>query len=318
MPKLHSIVTRAAGLACCAIAPLAAGQATVEVGDGENLSQTDLENGSFMGQSFALDPLTTFEINSGGSIGNVEGPFSFGGATVNINEGGTFVSVPRRNRSFFADVVLNITSGGALGDQPQANFGSLVNLDGGTIGERFQVTGGAEVRISDGSIGDNFFVFNGANTVDLSGGSIGNNSSISDGAVFTMSGGSIGNEFGIFSSPDDGLFSIANISGGTIGDEFSLNDSSTLNLFVTEATVDGVPLPLTLGSEFVVSDRGGALLEGTLADGSAFDFILNDLLIDGEDSFDPRATLTVTLVPAPGAVAMLGLAASGLALRRRR
>lgn len=295
MFKAHPPRTRSAVLACGLLASAATGQATVLVGAGENLSQAALESGSFMGQIFALDPLTTFEINSGGSIGNVGGPFSFGGATVNINDGGTFVSVPNRNRSFFADVSLNLAAGGSLGDRAVANAGSFVNITGGTIGTDFNATTGAVVEMSAGSIGANGDLINGAE--------------------LNMTGGSLGDNFGIFSNDEFG-FSVANISGGSVGEALVLSNESTLNLFVTAATVDGVALPLVLGTPLTVTQRASALLEATLADGSPIDLLLNEFGGSGVDNIN--GVLTVTLVPSPGTVALLGLAVPCLTARRRR
>jgi len=90
-----------------------------------------------------------------------------------------------------------------------------------------------------------------------------------------------------------------------------------VNLFVTEISIDGTGLGLSLGETIEIERRGGALLETTLADGSFFDLQLNSDFVSGQDFVDSGATLTVTLVPTPSAAMAVGLAGL-IATRRRR
>ena len=69
-----------------------------------------------------------------------------------------------------------------------------------------------------------------------------------------------------------------------------------MNLFGTAFLLDGVPLDgLVLNEAVTITDRGGAELTGTLADGSAFGFVVSEDLMS-LDFFDADAALTVTLV----------------------
>ena len=240
----------------------AAAAAQVVVGAGETLTEADLSAGSFSGSagpfSFALGPGTVFEINDGGAIGPVgDGapfpgiPFDFQGSTVNLNDGGVFLSDSAVD-SIVSNVTLNIRDGGTLGRSFEALAGSVVNVEGGEVVLGFAAFDGATV----------------------------------------------------------------NISGGTVGAFFTAESGSTVNLFVTGVTVGGSGLGLSLGDTVEITQRGGALLEATLADGSAFDLVLDPSDPSG-DVVAADATLTVTLVPAPGAAVLLALGGLHAARRRR-
>jgi len=140
---MMQVTTRCAGLAVALVATsasaepltkrgdaarraaLALGATTVEVDDGQTLTEADLLAGLFDGQAFALDADTTFNINFGGVIGTVGdasidpgAPFDFGGATVNLNDGGRFRSTTSPSvapRSVVSNLTLNYFAGGASG-----------------------------------------------------------------------------------------------------------------------------------------------------------------------------------------------------------
>jgi len=117
-----------------------------------------------------------------------------------------------------------------------------------------------------------------------------------------------------------------NFSGGSIGDRFVVGFPSEINIFGTEFFLDDIPLTfLALSQAFTVDDRGGAILSGTLTDGSAFAFDLNgsfDPVGIDEDVFVDGSTITVTLtaaaIPEPSSAVMLLVAGGGLLVRRRR
>lgn len=102
--------------------------------------------------------------------------------------------------------------------------------------------------------------------------------------------------------------STANISGGTIGSGIRVFEGGAMNLFVLDASIDGVALDLGLDETiFITSSDAGSLLEATLADGSFFDLILdNNSSSNGMDFIflSSGASLSITrvegaAVPAP-------------------
>ena len=90
-----------------------------------------------------------------------------------------------------------------------------------------------------------------------------------------------------------------------------------MNLVGLSFILDGVDLTpeLTLNELMEITQRD-ITLRGVLADGSAFSFDLNSVS-RYEDSFSPYSTLTITLVPEPGTLGLIGIGALGI-LRRRR
>ena len=129
-----------------------------------------------------------------------------------------------------------------------------------------------------------------------------------EGGVVNIGGGAIGNDFGLnFAQVDITGGSIgdsfrlgntfANISGGSIGNGFTVVNESDINIIGSSFTLDGAPLDdgLTVDTFFEISDRD-VTLSGLLADGSEFSFDLNSSSVDGEDFFDSRSTVGVTLV----------------------
>lgn len=255
---------------------------------------------------------------SGASVGR--SVTFFQGSTVNISRG-------LIDRDFLlTDNGSMVVSGSAnVGTNLELRNGSSLIVSGGTIGPSLGVFNGGTLTVTGGSIGSNAAVgsnstaaftggtfqgidFSGGSTVDISGSTnIVRDLQLFSGSVANISGGNIGSNFDIWDN------SIANVRGGIIGPSMRLLQTSTLNLFVTQATIDGVPLQLTPFQTFEITTRAG-LLEVLLEDGSFFDLRLSG----GTDFVSATGTLTVTLVvPAPGAAALLALSGA-LAARRRR
>ena len=166
----------------------------------------------------------------------------------------------------------------------------------------------SNVHISGGIVGDNLVAWDGS-VVAVTGGTVGDLFSAL--GVVHISGGSIGDRFRARER------SVVNISGGTFGNRFSAFSDSFVHLSVTELFLDNSFIDLALGETLTITQRGGAILTGTLADGSFFDFTLNETFLSGQDYFDTNAILTVTLVPAPGVAVTIALG-SLLMIRRSR
>ncbi|MEM6459697.1 MAG: PEP-CTERM sorting domain-containing protein [Planctomycetota bacterium] len=222
---------------------------------------------------------------------------------------------------------LTVSGSGTLGEN-FAVVGGTLNLDGGSAGDGLEVAFG-EVNVAGGSVGDRFNAFDGS-TVNVTGGSVGDNFGAGEGSTVNVSGGNVGNAFnaragstinvtggsvGIFFEANSG--STVNVAGGSVGEGFNANSGSTVNLFGSSFTLEGVLLTsLVMGEAFTITDRD-VTLSGRLADGSAFAFELNGDRVADEGFIDPNATLTVTLIPEPGSLVLLGLGVL-LTTRRRR
>ena len=79
---------------------------------------------------------------------------------------------------------------------------------------------------------------------------------------------------------------------------------------------------LILGQTTIISERGeNGVLSGLLADGTSFDFELNENITFPNSGIGPGATLTVTLVaavPEPGSGLTLAMTSILLLSRRRK
>lgn len=334
MNKIKTIAAMlVAGLAASANA-----QTTIEVNAGQVLTEADLTSNSFMGQNFALGNQTVFEVNAGGAIGPVGVPaadrFSFEGSVINVRDGGFFSSLSGGSSGSFAPSVvggadINIYTGGvagagldigagtnlgvvggAVGDLLRANAGSVLNLSDGVVGNQGQFFMGSQANISGGSLGSSMIAYSGSQ-IALTGGSIGEDALAAGGSLFEISGGSVASGLNLYAS------AVVNVSGGSIADGIIANAGSTLNLFVTDLNIGGEQYALELGESLIVTERGGALLTATLADGSLLELDLNPFFSQGNDAIATGATLSVTLVPSPASMALLG-AGGLLAARRRR
>ncbi|MEN1706317.1 MAG: hypothetical protein AAGJ54_12495 [Planctomycetota bacterium] len=227
---------------------------------------------------------------------------------------GTFYNIGTVPAGSFADVSGAVT-GTQVGDG-NFTFGEAfitpTFLGGDTLGSNSQLNlfDGGEILtgfrsgLSDGT---------GSNTeLNVAGGTVGSFFRAFSGSTVNISRGSVGSSFVAL----DG--STVNISGGSVGNFFDAFDGSTVNLFGTSFFLDGIELTdLVFGESFTITDRD-ATLTGLLADDSAFEFDLNSADVFGEDFFDVGTTLTVTLVPAPGAAGVLALAGLAASRRRRR
>jgi len=328
--------------------------AQVVVGNGQTLTRADLLAGEFNSVPFTLGPDLVIDINDGGALDSLTysgGYFDFMGTTINVNAGGlAFDPSESASTSFVMNLNMNVMPealigrmtarvlggtnitmhGGDIRDHLFVHGGGWLgsgefHMLGGSIGRGVNVSNGQRFTMAGGSIGDGLRVHNLA-SFNMSGGEIGDNFRISNQGFATISGGTVGDslEIGAPGSMSGGS-SFLTISGGSFGDAISvsgyMNDfgqvtPSYLSLHVTNLFLDGVRIELALNDPWLVTQRGGALLEATLADGSYFDLVLNDSIIDGQDYVSHYAVLRVTLVPAPGVAVLLGL--SGMLAARRR
>ncbi|MFI4855635.1 MAG: hypothetical protein ACIAQF_11735 [Phycisphaerales bacterium JB065] len=208
---------------------------------------------------------------------------------------------------------LNLFDTGVLPSGFLVAFGGELNVNGGTVGDNLLIDHGGVVTINDGSIGDVVLPLPGSQ-LTVNGGTFAGLIQ-ADNATLNITGGNFLNSLLIAKNG-----TVVNVSGGNMGGElvpntFSVESGSMANLFVTDATLsDGTPLDLEFGVTTVLDHRG-ILLEGHFADGSPFIFDL-DANFDDNDYF-PVGSLTVTLVPTPASVPLLGIGSLAM-LRRRR
>lgn len=172
-----------------------------------------------------------------------------------------------------------------------------LNLSAGASLDAFTINGGGELNLLGGSLGT--FSVNQGGVVNVTEGALTGSANVNNGGELNIAGGSL-----------DGL--IISEPGGE------------LNLFGTDFSLNSAPIEgLTIGSTLTIDTRG-VDLEGTLADGSPFRLPLNGTFVAEADFFPtgspafPGSTVTVTLVPEPGAVALLGAGGLLLGLRRPR
>ncbi len=210
--------------------------------------------------------------------------------------------------------------GGSAGARLGVAYGE-VNVSGGVVGSAFTAYDGGRVNVSGGVIDENLILYTGG-AATITGGTIRTGLLVGDAAVANIEGGVVGG-MGMLQPGELGGATVANggtlnIAGGSLTGLVAFG-GATVNVFGTSFILDGVELTgLAVGDTIEITDRDVSL-SGVLGDGSAFSFELNS------SSFNPfvdidfvnnNATLTVTLVPAPGAVGVLAFA--GLAAARRR
>ncbi len=228
------------------------------------------------------------------------------GQTLNLDDGGQL----EENFTTTVGSVVNI-NGGSVGNGLLAGIDSTINIRGGSAGDFFTTLGGSTISISGGVVGRNFNA-NAGSTVSISGGEVGSGFDANDDSTVNISGGTVGSGF------DAKTGSTVNISGGSIGSDFDAEAGSIIILGGLSFILDGVDLTpgLVIDGFFPIHDRN-VVLEGVLADGSPFSFDLKDSNSNlSHDFFHPNAALLITLVPEPGALALLGL--GGLVLLERR
>ena len=237
-------------------------------------------------------------------------PIAIGSDTqLNLSDGG---NLGYRFQSGLAgggssNIEVNIT-GGAVGEDFDANAGSTVNISGGEVGLRFNANTGSHVNISGGNVNNGFEVF--GSQVSISGGTVGSAFDAWDGSQVTIAGGSVGGRFDAHSgsvvvvsggsvgtSLTGSSFyarpgSQVSISGGTVG-RLLARAGSQVNISGGEFLVDGLPVAGT-----TVSLTGMEVFTGVLPDGSPFIFSpeYDDGLIGG-DILD-GVTLISAAVPA--------------------
>lgn len=189
-----------------------------------------------------------------------------------------------------------VSISGGVGDILGNTTGQLNVQSGGSVDSSFDAYSGGELNISGGTVG-NFLRARRDSEINISGGTVGDHFSASAASVVNISGGTVGEDFNVFGG---GFFGngIVNISGGNFGNNFEALSESEVNLFGTEFLLNGTPLNLALDQTITIINRGaGEVLSGTLSDGTAFDFELNDVLTFSplDDFFADDATVTVTL-----------------------
>ncbi len=147
---------------------------------------------------------------------------------------------------------------------------AVVDIHGGEFSSGFEARLGAKVNIESGVLGNDTYIHD-AN-VHISGGEIGDHVEFFDGAEVRVSGGSIGK--GLWVQASSQIIQ----SGGLFGRQFQAFDGSTLIIEGFGFELDGVPIQglSAVDDTLVVYERGGALLTGILADGTPFEYQLND------------------------------------------
>jgi hypothetical protein len=164
---------------------------------------------------------------------------------------------------------INLTTGGSITGDFNANAGSEINISGGSVGPhptRLNANSGSEVNVSGGRV-TNLLASSGS-VVNFLGGGDSN-------SIFRASAGSVFNLFGQF-----------DFRGLTI------EAGGRLNVYGRAFSLNNVPLNgLVPGVPFEIADRGNIFFDSLLRNGGSFRFQLT--------SVDPAATLAVTLVPEP-------------------
>jgi hypothetical protein len=280
---------------------------------------------------------THINIEFGGEIGQ---SFQAFGSTVNINGGVTGRSGRFRDQSFVTATNSQLGRDLIIGDRS-----SLV-VQGGSVGLNLDVSGGSSFTIRSGVVGRSIGASSNS-VLNIEGGNIGSSGALSSGSTLNMSGGTLGAGFDVSAS------SVANISGGTVegmlvhggsllnidggqflngiraretgrvnlsggsilGGVLELSQSSTLNMFVNKAWIDGEILDLEQGVSTVITTRGEALFETILSDGSFYSFQLSET--GNGNTISENATVRVTLV-VPNSATIYALLAGGCFASRRR
>lgn len=221
-------------------------------------------------------------LRSGGQIG---GDFAALNSTLALNGGSV------RGDLEMVESTLRASAGTVEG-QIRAYEGGKLLLDGGLYRGEIVAYQGADIDITDG-------VFLGG--LDLSTGSVAN-----------IDGGAI---VGPLTVQEGG---IVNISGGTIDDSLLALAGSQVHLFGTEFYLDNVPIDLPNPGEPILIDERFVTLSGVLADGSQFSIELQNRVTTRLPFVSGLSQLTVTRVPEPGTLVLMGLGYFLLTARVRR
>ncbi len=265
-------------------------------------TQVNLFAGGALGDGFEMGASdgssTNLELNIfGGTVGM---DFQSYGGVVNIR-GGLFNGDNHRFRNTTVSVL-----DGSLGSDFWIEDGSVIHVLGGTVGNDLIIESGGRANILSGNIDINVDVAGGQ--IDIFAGEVDMN--VETGGVANIWGGE--NETDI----EDGGH--ANVHGGSFPLPMFAEAGSSVRIFGTSFLLDGQAIVGLngIGDTVEILARDGAALSATLRDGTRRDFVLNSLLVSGEDRFDMAAQLEVTLataIPEPSALIVFGL----LALPRR-
>ena len=278
-------------------------------------------------------------LQSGGELGE---NFSVVEATLNVEQGivgdgfeahdsNVNISGGEFERVFFSqsDVVF---SGGLVTRPVRAFSDTNIDVVGGNVAstiELFEST----LNVNSGSVSGIDATDN--SIANINGGTVVNGVTVAEDSIFNLNAGEVSGTFfnafgevnfngGTFSSTRSSFGGTVNIFGGSFEGEFDALNNSAINLFGSEFFLDGVLLDtFDIGESLVITDRN-RLLSGLLADGSEFEFELNDSFSNNEgDFFASGSTLTLTLlesnaVPEPSGTVVLALAGLTLLQRRKR
>ncbi len=206
---------------------------TINVSDGQTLSEHNLLAGIFRGQSFTLESTTIFEIEGTGKIGPVgsdpsptaspsgdEIYFNFNHSTVNIYSGATFDSDRRFGISLLENINLNMYHGSTIGDYIHAGQGVNMSMFGGTVGRSFRAMDGSSIEVFGGRFALGLDIYRGS-TVSIHGGQIQQSLFLDHNTTLTIDGG----EFSASLSTPYG--SHTEIAGGIFQHSLSATGGST-------------------------------------------------------------------------------------------
>lgn len=209
----------------------------------------------------------------------------YGGTTFNVSGGlvGSQLQV-------FSGATVNVTGGRILGSLT-ANDGSNINLSGGIIDPRFSARFGSSVFVSGGTIGSEFRIENGSQ-VSLSDGEL-ESASIQFGGIMNMTGG----------PAQLSVQGNLTLSGGTVRRNFDTSAGAEVRILGGEYRLGGVPIAelQNTGDLFTPLVPPGAVLSGTLADGTPFAFSSRN----GDDIAAGTLVLENVTLPAIGPATIL-------------
>jgi hypothetical protein len=184
--------------------------------------------------------------------------------------------------------MLFLSDGGDLGDDFNADWGSVVNVEGGRIGENFEAVG-ALLNITGGEIGSGFHTMVGS-IANVSGGMFNGWVHVDKGSAFNLAGGEIAGGLSISNG------GVAHVSGGGVWWDVYLSDGATLNVSGGRLTrgvslYAGSTLNISggqIGEETNISGGGTAYVSGgafgdrfNVGDGGRLQIKGSDFRIDG-------------------------------------
>lgn len=245
---------------------------------------------------------------NGGSTSNV-GKFSFDNSTtaVNLNNGHAFTN----SGVFEKDGASSLTVGNSDGATGAFTNSGEVNVLGGSLSFANYVDAGGTINVAAGASVDV------GGPLTVTGGKVAGTGTVTD--SLTLNGGTIepGNSPGTLTI--DGTLTLD--GGATLvlelvdtGDFDILNVTGDVTLTSAGITVDTSGLTANVGDSFTFLTSGGALA-GTFTNPASFTSGIYEFDLSYTAS---SALLTVTAVPEPSSLALLGFAAVGAVVRRRR